>query len=789
MKRFDPAFLLFLFLSLWSFGAHSQTTIDFNAVEDAGGFGTTFGDVDPADANEIAMAGGFLFTIDGPGVSSSNVQIIGVQNDGYDGTNAMRIQSFNEGDVTKWTIKKSNSEAFQFRGIHLRQREGHGSTSGTITGYKDGVATGSAPVNFTITNNQLHDFSANSVFFDVDEIVIEAADLYVILDHFTHGSPVSVADQDPAEVLGISLVGNPVSTATSVTYAVTFSKPAHHVDISDFELTTIGSATAALGMLTGGNGSTSYTLTLNNIAGEGGLRLDLKAGTDIQNADGTGGTAAFTGGQVHRVGSCFTETFDHGVTNGATSFSGNGKTFSLIGNWTIITDIPNNGLGGSAYNLKNNGAGPYTIVSNDGKISVQGLYLYVSSFTEGDDPTNDGSITIRGLRDGNQVYTFTKSSGFATDHETVEDGTFISGYTRIKFSDHGTAGELIDQLEISLDGSFTYLNLDNFSWCLDFVPPSGYSASIDQSPIRPFNTHAVSFTFANAEVGATYEYSISSTGGGGTVTGSGTVLSPSQQVTGIDLSGLGNGTVTLSTKLIDPSGNQGSTVTATVQKTNTDAPFITRWRTTVANETITIQTNPNVTGYNYMVNWGDGNTTSGHTGNASHTYAVAGTFTVTISGVFPALYRAGAQLISVEQWGDMAWTSMERAFADAIDLKINASDAPDLSAVVSTELMFANATNFNADLTGWDVSSVQNMQGMFQNTSAFNGDLSGWTTSSVTNMVDMFRETDAFNQSLSSWDVSSVKNMQGMFQDATAFNGDLSGWTPTSVTNMVDMFR
>src|SRR5690606_26967887 len=120
-----------------------------------------------------------LFTIHGPELVNQNVQILGAPEDGYNGTPAIRNWNLDEGGITKWTIKKANGEAFQFRGIHLRYRNGIGSATGTITGYKDGVTTGSSPVNFTIPNTQLHDFSANSAFFDVDEIAIEAADLYI----------------------------------------------------------------------------------------------------------------------------------------------------------------------------------------------------------------------------------------------------------------------------------------------------------------------------------------------------------------------------------------------------------------------------------------------------------------------------------------------------------------------------------------------------------------------------------------------------------------------------------
>ena len=95
----------------------------------------------------------------------------------------------------------------------------------------------------------------------------------------------------------------------------------------------------------------------------------------------------------------------------------------------------------------------------------------------------------------------------------------------------------------------------------DTTPPSGYSVSIDQSPINSGNSAAVSFTFSGAETGAAYNYSFTSDGGGATVTGSGTITTASDQVTGIDLSGIPDGTITLSVTLTDPVGNTGSPAT------------------------------------------------------------------------------------------------------------------------------------------------------------------------------------------------------------------------------------
>merc|ERR1711988_1088850 len=103
--------------------------------------------------------------------------------------------------------------------------------------------------------------------------------------------------------------------------------------------------------------------------------------------------------------------------------------------------------------------------------------------------------------------------------------------------------------------------------------------------------------------------------------------------------------------------------------------------------------------------------------------------------------------------------------------------------------MFFSASDFNGDLSSWDVSSVNNMKSMFQMASSFNGDLSSWDVSSVGNMHHMFGYAPSFNGDLSSWDVSKVTAMQYMFEGASSFNGDLSSWDISKVTTMHAMFR
>ncbi len=84
--------------------------------------------------------------------------------------------------------------------------------------------------------------------------------------------------------------------------------------------------------------------------------------------------------------------------------------------------------------------------------------------------------------------------------------------------------------------------------------PSGYTVTIDQSIINFDNQSAIGFTFALAEVGATYNYTFTSDGGGTPVTGSGTIATAADNVNNIDLSGLADGLVTLSVTLSNANG-------------------------------------------------------------------------------------------------------------------------------------------------------------------------------------------------------------------------------------------
>ncbi|MCC5921149.1 MAG: BspA family leucine-rich repeat surface protein, partial [Cyclobacteriaceae bacterium] len=171
-------------------------------------------------------------------------------------------------------------------------------------------------------------------------------------------------------------------------------------------------------------------------------------------------------------------------------------------------------------------------------------------------------------------------------------------------------------------------------------------------------------------------------------------------------------------------------------------------------------------------------------GDALIELATAGAYSVEIYGQFPRIFfnEAGDKdkILSIEQWGDIAWTSMEGAFAGCSNLTYNATDIPNLTQVTNMSGMFFEAALFNGNLNDWNVSIVENISNIFRGAVSFNSDLSNWDVSSVTNMNSSFLNASSFDQNLAAWDISNVTDLSEVFANSglSTANYDLilQGW-------------
>lgn len=257
-------------------------------------------------------------------------------------------------------------------------------------------------------------------------------------------------------------------------------------------------------------------------------------------------------------------------------------------------------------------------------------------------------------------------------------------------------------------------------------------------------------------------------------------------------------------------------------------PFITTWKTSIDDPNTSFDETNYVrliipfgtSTYNYTVDWGDGKTPTNHTGDASHQYDAAGTYRISITGLFPHFHLSNStnslgNIVSIEQWGNNNWLSMASMFEACRNIQYNFSDIPDLSNVTDMSNMFSDAVfNQSINLNNWDLSNITNMSSMFSNT-VFNQniDINNWNVSNVTNMFSMFQGAKFmqnidisnwnvgnvkdmgnmffltnFNQNIGNWDVNNVINMDDMFSHARSFNQDISNWDVSNVTSMNSMF-
>ena len=134
----------------------------------------------------------------------------------------------------------------------------------------------------------------------------------------------------------------------------------------------------------------------------------------------------------------------------------------------------------------------------------------------------------------------------------------------------------------------------------------------------------------------------------------------------------------------------------------------------------------------------------------------------------------------LNSWNVAKVTSMEGMFINAKEFNQSLSDW-DVSNVTSMEDMFKKAASFNGELN-WNskVSKVKHMGYMFKSATAFEGKgLSSWSTTTELYVIEgMFADAQNFNVDLTNWTVTGVTRYPNAFKN--------SGLTSETFTKMVN---
>ncbi|WP_411029848.1 BspA family leucine-rich repeat surface protein [Spongiimicrobium sp. 3-5] len=240
--------------------------------------------------------------------------------------------------------------------------------------------------------------------------------------------------------------------------------------------------------------------------------------------------------------------------------------------------------------------------------------------------------------------------------------------------------------------------------------------------------------------------------------------------------------------LIAPLGLQAQMGMSLQNSKNT--PFISTWNTANlfgAGPTNEIILPLKGTGdYAFTVDWGDGNTSFVTNANmltaATHTYAAAGIYTLTITGKINGwqftdplnpVTTGQLKIIDVSQWGCLQGAG-EGAFWACSNLDVSATDSLNVEGITSFRSQFLGCSSLTSlNVTDWDVSQGTDFANQFLGTSLTTLDVSNWDVSQGTIFGSQFGNcSNLTTLDVSNWDVS---------------QGDYFGWQFWGCSSLVSL--
>ncbi|VEF24166.1 Putative Ig domain [Shewanella baltica] len=369
----------------------NSSTLTFNYTVQSG---DTSADLDYVATNSLMLNSGTIrdaasnnatLTLPSPGTANSlganrNIIIDGVAPTVSSVNASTADGTYKLGDII--SIQVNFSEVVSVTGTPQLTLD-TGTTDRTID-YASGSGSSALTFNYTI---QSGDTSSDLDYAATNSLALNSG---TIRDAATNNATLTLASPGAANSLGNNKVlvvdgivpsvtstapsGGAVSTDTSVDFTVNFSESVNNISIDDFALDTSGGATGTIVSVSASSGS-SVNVIVSGITGNGTIKLNLNASTNISDAAGNAGPAAYTSGSTHTVA---IPTAPYAPTIGAATAG--------IGQASVAFSAPANN-GGAAIT-------GYTVTSNPDGISAGG-----NGFTT-------SPITVTGLTNGT-AYTFT----------------------------------------------------------------------------------------------------------------------------------------------------------------------------------------------------------------------------------------------------------------------------------------------------------------------------------------------------------------------------------------------
>ena len=447
--------------------------------------GDTTADLDYVATNSLTLNSGTIrdaasnngtLTLPSPGAANSlgankNIVIDGVVPTVSSVNASTANGTYKLGDSI--SIQVNFSEAVTVTGTPQLTLE-TGTTDRTVN-YTSGSGTSTLTFNYSIQSGDLSS--------DLDYVATNSLSLNggTIRDAAANNATLTLASPGAANSLGSNKAivvdgavpfvnstvpdGGAVSTDTSVVFTVNFSESVSNISTDDFALGTTGGATGTIASVSASSGS-SVTVTVSGIAGNGSIKLNLNASTNITDAAGNSGPAAYTSGTAHTVA---IPTAPDAPTIG-TATAGDGQvsvTFTAPGNngGSAITTYTATANPGGAFGTC---AGPAACTATVTGLSNGTAYTFTLTATNAVGTSVASGASNSATPKGNQTITFAQPSA----------QNFGTTPTLTATADSATG---TDNLTVSFSSSTTGVCTITSGGALTFVTAGSCTIDADQA--------------------------------------------------------------------------------------------------------------------------------------------------------------------------------------------------------------------------------------------------------------------------------------------------------------------